>query len=314
MTKITSKVNPKTIWSIITLIIIVMGMLGSALIFVFYKEWQSNKIENKDYLMPIFGVLIYVIGFFYIKSYIKNSPKLELDKDKIVIKDKVYYWQNIKNIKITGKVGFGPFNYPMEATALIFNDNVQKYIFDDLYSNSWEIKSFIKQMIIEKKEKFEIKEFKIIKNEIDKENFEEFKGSPFFSFRGIILWSLIIFFVAMIIFSNSKISNMKGLIFLIPICIFWFAFNSYCMHYFELSKNYFVVKNHYFWWVKDIYKNSEIEVIVFECQQKQPNSLRVISKNFKRKIYLAGTLNDEKWLVMKTELERKNIEVRNEAI
>ena len=86
------------------------------------------------------------------------------------------------------------------------------------------------------------------------------------------------------------------------------------MHYFELSKNYFVVKNHYFWWVKDIYKNSEIEIIVFESQSKQPNCLRIITKNYRRKIYLAGTLSDKKWLEMKTELERKNITVRNECI
>ena len=81
-----------------------------------------------------------------------------------------------------------------------------------------------------------------------------------------------------------------------------------------MSKNYFVVRNHYFWWIKDIYKNSEIEIIVYESQAKQPNNLRVITKNYRRKIYPAGTLNDKKWLEMKAELERKNIKVRNECI
>lgn len=291
-----------------------MGILGSALIFIFYKEYKTNDLQNKDFFLPIIGVGIYIIGFLFIKSYTKNSPKLIVDNEKIIIKDKTYYWKNIKQINITGKIGFGPFNYPMEATTLIFTNNVEKYIFDDLYSNSWELKSFIKQIILDKKDKFEIEEYKISKNEIEKEHFEEFKGNPIFSFRGIMLWSLIILFVGMMIFSKSKISNMKGLIFLIPICTFWFAFNSYCMHYFELSKNFFVVRNHYFWWIKDIYKNSQIEIIVYESQPKQPNNLRIITKNYRRKIYPAGTLNDKKWLEMKIELERKNIKVRNECI
>lgn len=284
------------------------------MIYIFYKMWLNNEIENKTYFMPIFGILVYIIGFSFAKSYIKNSPKIILDFEKIIIKDKTYYWKDIQNVKMTGKKGFGLFSYQMEVTTLKFENNITEYIFDDMYSNSWEIKSFIKQIVVDKKDKFEICTNKIVEKEIEKENFEEFKGSPFFSFRGIIMWSLILFIVFLLLFTNGKMSKPNALKFFIPLGLFWFAFNSYCMHYFELSKNYFVVKNHYFWWIKDIYKNSEIEIIVFESQPKQPNSLRIISKNYRRKIYLAGTLNDEKWLEMKTELEKKNIKVRNECI
>ena len=272
--------------------------------------WLNNEIENKTYLMPIFGVLVYFIGFSFAKSYIKNTPKIILDFEKIIIKNKTYYWKDIQNVKMTGKKGFGLFNYQMEVTTLKFENNITEYIFDDMYSNSWEIKSFIKQIVLDKKDKVEISVNEITEKEIEKEHFEEFKGSPFFSFRGIMLWSLILFFIFLLL----KTSNLNSLKFFIPFGLVWFAFNSYCMHYFKLSKNYFVVKNHFFWWIKDIYKNSEIEIIVFESQSKQPNSLRIISKNYKRKIYLAGTLKDEKWLEMKIELERKHIKVRNECI
>ena len=282
------------------------------MIYIFYKKWLNNEIEIKTYFMLIFGILVYLIGFTFAKSYIKNSPKIILDFEKITIKNKIYYWKHIQNVKMTGKKGFGLFSFQMEVTTLKFENNTTEYIFDDMYSNSWEIKSFIKQIVVDKKDKFEISINKIVEKDIEKENFEEFKGNPFFSFRGIIMWSLILFFVFILLFTNGKMSKSNALKFFIPLGLFWFAFNSFCMHYFELSKNYFVVKNHYFWWIKDIYKNSEIEIIVFETQPKQPNCLRIISKNYKRKIYLAGTLNDEKWLEMKTELERKNIKVRNE--
>jgi hypothetical protein len=314
MTQIISKENRKTVWFSIIFSLLFFTALGTFMIYIFYKMWLNNEIEAKTYLMPIFGILAYFIGFSFAKSYIKNTPKIILDFEKITIRNKTYNWKDIQNVKMTGKKGFGLFGYQMEVTTLNFKNNITEYIFDDMYSNSWEIKSFIKQIVVDKKDKFEISANKIIEKEIEKEYFEEFKGNPIFSFRGILMWSLILFFVFLIFFTNGKMSKLNALKFFIPFGLLWFAFNSYCMHYFELSKNYFVVKNHYFWWIKDIYKNSEIEIIVFESQSKQPNCLRIISKNYTRKIYLAGTLNDEKWLEMKTELEKKNIEVRNECI
>ena len=314
MTKITSKENFKTIWLSIVFSVLFFGALGSAMIYIFYKMWLNNEIENKTYLMPIFGIIVYFIGFSFVKSYIKNSPKIILDFDKIIVKGKTYFWKDIKNIQMTGKKGFGLFNYQMEVTTLKFENNITEYIFDDMYSNSWKIKSFIKQIVVDKNDKFEITENEVLKKEIEKEQFEEFKGSPFFSFRGILMWSLILFFLFLLFSPIRKISFINALKFFVPFGLFWFAFNAYCMHYFELSKNYFVIKNHYFWWINDIYKNSEIEIIVFESQPKQPNSLRIVSKNYRRKIYLAGTLNDAKWLEMKTKLENRKIEVRNECI
>lgn len=314
MTKITSKENRKTVWLSIIFSLLFFTALGTFMIYIFYKMWLNNEVENKTYLMPIFAVLVYFIGFSFAKSYIKNTPKIILDFEKITIKNRTYYWKDIKNIKMTGKKGFGLFSYQMEVTTLVFENNITEYIFDDMYSNSWEIKSFIKQIVVDKKNKFEISTNETNKKDIEKEHFEEFKGNPFFSFRGIMMWSLILFLLFMTFSPFRKISYFNALKFFVPFGLFWFAFNAYCMHYFELSKNYFVVRNHYFWWIKDIYKSSEIEIIVYESQGKQPNSLRIITKNYRRKLYLAGTLNDKKWLEMKTKLERQNIEVRNECI
>jgi hypothetical protein len=314
MTKITSKENRKMVWFSIIFSLLFFTALGTFMIYIFYKMWLNNEVENKTYLMPIFGVLVYFIGFSFAKSYIKNTPKIILDFEKITIKNRTYYWKDIQNVKMTGKKGFGLLSYQMEVTTLQFQNKITEYIFDDMYSNSWEIKSFIKQIVVDKKNKFEISTNETNKKDIEKEHFEEFKGNPFFSFRGIMMWSLILFLLFMTFSPFRKISYFNALKFFIPFGLFWFAFNAYCMHYFELSKNYFVVRNHYFWWIKDIYKSSEIEIIVYESQGKQPNSLRIITKNYRRKLYPAGTLNDKKWLEMKTKLERQNIEVRNECI
>ena len=69
-----------------------------------------------------------------------------------------------------------------------------------------------------------------------------------------------------------------------------------------------------FFWKKKIFRLDNIEELVFETQPKQANMLRIITKDFKRKLYRGGTLKDSTWLELKDDVERKNIKVRNECI
>ena len=95
---------------------------------------------------------------------------------------------------------------------------------------------------------------------------------------------------------------------------FWFILSSWMMHYFVVTNDFLIIKNHNFLWMTKIYPLSEVKEIVYETQEKQPNSMRVITKDFKNKLYRAGTLRDSTWLDMKKELERNKIKVRNECI
>lgn len=198
----------------------------------------------------------------------------------------------------------------MEASALYFKNGTVKYIYDDMYSNSWEIKSFIKQIVIDKNDTFEITDSIIKELESHNEFFEVFKGNPLTSMRGITLWGIIIFF-AFIILSAKEITSL-GIIIMPPFLLFIVIVSSRLMHYFKVSKNYFVVKNHNFIWKQHIYKIADLREIVFETQGKQPNSLRVITNDFKSKLYPAGTLRNKNWLELKKNLEKKGIRVRNE--
>lgn len=314
MTTISSNQNKLKFYiPIVMLLLFFLGM-GTFMIYSFVKIYKSGELQNKTYLMLLFGLFVYYLAYHFAISYRKKSPKIKVDNEKIIIKDKTYFWRDLQNIKLTGKKGFGFFNYQMEVATLNFNDKKTEYIYDDMYSNTWEIKSFIQQIVIDKKDTFKITSQNTSPKEIEKENFYAFKGNPVFSFRGLMMWGLISCFVYILLFTEGKISKLDALKAFVPLCAFWFLMNAYCMHYFELSKNYFVIKNHYFLWIKDINKISDIEEIVFESQGKQPNSLRIITKDFRRKLYPAGTLKDNQWLEMKGEFEKRNIVVRNECI
>ncbi len=95
----------------------------------------------------------------------------------------------------------------------------------------------------------------------------------------------------------------------------WFFLNTYFMYYFSMSEKYFVVKNHNFLWINKIYKVEEIREIVFEANGKNmPNCLRIITKDFRNKLYPAGTLNIKTWLNLRDTLGFNGITVRNECI
>lgn len=257
-----------------------------------------------------FVFLAFTIYLNYV--WIKNSSKIVLNKDGISHRNEFYKWDEITEINLTGKRGLF-LSAPSECATLSLKNLKTINIFDDLYWNSSELKCFIQDIVIDKKETF----FKTKEQSplIDFENelFIPYKGNPIFSFRGILMWSLIIF-IFMVFASSKKENNMNSEIVLLGISFFWFVLNAFMMYYFEISKNYFVIRNHYFFWIKKNYKVTDIREIVFETQPKQPNKLRLITKDFKSVVFPAGSLSDKTWLEMKKEFESKNIPVRNECI
>ncbi len=264
--------------------------------------------------MPIFSIACYAFAGYSLYRYIKNAPKITLDKEFISFNNQTFSLTDINNVELTGKRPFKyAINFPMEAATLTFNSGETKYIFDDMYSNSWEIKSFLKQVVIDKNDFFVPTENQIDKSSLNSEFYETYKGTVITSLRGISLWGLIGFFVYMLL-NNSKPMTTGLLIFFFCFSSFWFLFHTYLMHYFQVSDNFFVVRNHNFFWTKKPYNLKDIKEVVFETQGKMPNCLRIITKDFRNKLYPAGTLRDNTWLDLKDKLETYKIKVRNECI
>jgi hypothetical protein len=264
--------------------------------------------------MLVLGCFLFFMAFYSIVRYFKNSPKVVIDKRQISINQETYYWTEVAEIDLTGKRPFKYLrNFPMEGIMLTFKGGKVKYLFDDMYSNTWQIKSFIQQVIINKNDIAEIAIHQVDKNEIKLEIFEIFKGNQFTSLRGISLWGIIGFFAFMLL-SKGHIPPWRAIVFGGIICSYWFFLNSFLMDYFALSEKYFAVRNHNFIWKNNLYAVQDIKEIVFETQGKMPNCLRIITKDFRNKLYRAGTLRDKTWLDLKDKLEQKGIAVRNECI
>jgi len=288
--------------------------MATGLLIFYNKSANKGELKAKDKLMPIFSIACYAFAGYSLYRYIKNAPTITLDKDFINFNNKTFLLTDIEKVELTGKRPFKyAISFPMEAATLKFKNGETKYIFDDMYSNSWEIKTFLKQVVVDKKDFSQNDSSPVDKVAVKNDFYETFKGNQITSLRGVSLWGLIGFLVYMLI-NNKKPTTVGLSMFFFGISTFWFIGHSYLMHYFQVSDNYFIVKNHNFFWKNKAYNISDIKEIVFETQGKMPNCLRVITKDFRNKLYPAGTLRDKTWLTLKDKLESYNITVRNECI
>ena len=289
--------------------------LGALLLHTTIDVFQKGNLEPKDYFLPLAPLLLFFLAFYTVYAYWKNLPEIIIDahKKSISFGSETYYFNDIEEVTLSGKMPFRYiFRFPMEGASIVFKNGVERYIYDDMYPNSWEVKKFIEQVVINKEafSKIEIKP--IYKSDLRFEKQELFKGNPFLSLRGISLWGLIGFFIGLMIFKSKP-----PLSFLITFAIFtpfWFVLHSWMMHYFGLTKVFFVVRNHNYFWMHKIYRIDEIKEIVYESQGNQPNCLRIITKDYKNKLYPAATLSDKTWLYLKERLEANGVTVRNETI
>jgi hypothetical protein len=254
------------------------------------------------------------LAIYTVYRYCRNAPKIRIDDLNISFKSETFAFSDLQEIEITGKKSFPYlFGYPMEATTLRFSDGQTKYIFDAMYQNSWQIKLFLKQVIIDKTGFSGQSVHHIDRSELDGEYYDVFKGNQFTSFRGILLWGIIGYLTYSAVTNKTAHKNRSLLVYVFT-CIFWFFINSLLMDYFEVSQTFLVVKNHNLWWRRKAYRLSDIQEVVFETRGKLPNCLRVIRKDFKYKLYMAGTLSNKTWLSLKDKLESYGIKVRNECI
>lgn len=313
MISIVSKRHPFKFYFSIIFATFFFILLATALIFIYDKPVADQQLKTKDNLLPIISFVCYVFAGYSLYRYIKNVPTIKVDSQFINFNNEIFLISNISKIEFTGKQ---PFNYivdfPLEAAKITFKNGEHKYIFDDMYSNSWEIKSFLNEFMLGNRKDYKNNNLPIDKEAASNDIYETFKGYQFASLRGIVLWCSIGLFGYLAFNTKGDFIGAVGisLFFL----LFFFMVFSFQMFYFQVSNHFFLIRNHNLFWKRKVYNISDVKEVVFETQGKLPNSLRVITKNFQNKLYPAGTLSDKTWLALKYKLEKYKIKVRNECI
>ena len=290
---------------------VVLG--GFIMYMAFYLPPKDGHKSSSDYILLPLGALLVFMGFYTVYSFFKKSPIITVNNNSIWFNKDEYNWADIKDIILTGKQPFwSAFDAPMEGAKFTCRDGTELYMFDYMYTNSGAVKSFIQQVIIDKSSYATVPDNAM--NDAGAEDFETFKGPQLLSFYGIMCWLLIGFLVFMM--AITPIHKVSPTAFIVMGCflLFWLTLSGWLMHYFKVSQNFLVIKDHIYFWQNTVYRISDIKEVVFESARKQPNCLRVITNDFHSKLYPAGTLRDKTWLLMKDKLESYGVKVRNECI
>jgi hypothetical protein len=313
MFSITSRRHPVNFYLTIVLGALFFLGMGIFLITLFFNKNDQGVLKPKDYLMLAFGVGVLALAIYTIWRYYENAPGIVIEDNSISFNTETFSIADITKVEYTGKREFPYlFYYQMEAATLHFNDGRQKIIFDDMYQNAWELKCCLKQVVTGKGSYTIPDNNSIDEVELNSVYYTTFRDSQFISLRGISLWSMI--GICLVVLLNRNRTPPALIVFVVLFSTFWYAVHAWLMHYFEVSDNFLVVRNHVLPWKRKGYRLAEIKEVVFETRNKMPICLRIISKNYKNELYPAGTLHKKTWLALKGYLKSKNIKVRNECL
>jgi hypothetical protein len=137
---------------------------------------------------------------------------------------------------------------------------------------------------------------------------QQFVGSQFASWHGLIIWAGIIFFLVFAVLLSEGVT--EALISSVLFAVVWVPLFSNALHYFELMQDSIVVRKHNMPWVRKAYYISEIKEAKLDAENSV-NSLMLVFKNFGFENYKAPGLSDADWLRMKAELELRGVVVKS---
>lgn len=283
-------------------------VVSAGFLFMFLRQIKEGAIAGAIILVAAILAFLF-LGIYTIAQYTRNSPTILVDVSGISFNGEFFRWDQIDTFALTGKQGFPYFfSFPMEGACFQFKNGIVKYLYDDMYANTAEIKDFINQTLVEKKK------YKgsatITTASLKSADTRVFKGVQLATFRGIALWGVMLFFVTLIIQNPGKANFLIALIMGSAV----FFFNSWMMNYMVLSDTLLVIKNHNLLWRNKAYALDRVKEVVFETRSKMPNCIRIITSDFRDKLYPASTLSTKTWLELKAALEQKGITVRDECI
>ncbi|WP_276133594.1 hypothetical protein [Polluticoccus soli] len=289
--------------------------IGAACLFIFLNEIENNNQETKKYLLLVGPILMIAAAIYTPFRYFKNVPIIKMDDQSLTIGREIYPLNEIETVSLTGKVNF-PYviNFRMEGITIQMRDGTKRLVYDDMYTNLWEVKLLLNELVIGNKNHYSV-DSNARERTVTTDAISTFKGNALFSLRGIMLWSMLAMFVSIFVKEiASETASVISLVFIGIFCIFWSTFSCWLLHYFQITNNHLIVRNHYWFWEKKLYALKDIAEVTFETEPKQPNSMRIILKDFRTARYRAGSLRDKTWLSLQKALEDHNIKVRNECI
>ncbi len=284
------------------IIIIIFCLLFMGMPFIILNNGRT--FEHK-YFVIIFPIL----SLFLFYSTFQKSPRILFDDEFITARylfsEKIYDWSSISGHGYLSRKE----NYmlqAMEATSIIFDNGDKLSIWQDVYSNCEEMRSYISN-----KSSTKIRDPRpnIVSSNLQSITRRRYSGNVYTSFNTLLVIGMAIF-----MWISIKGKAKSEILLLIPIgfiILLFFGVGTQ-MNYFLIDERCLFIKNHYFPWINKQVRLEDIVEVDIETPNKRSTGLRIITKDFKSKIYGAGSLRSRNWDELLGDLKLIGIPARDD--
>jgi hypothetical protein len=283
--------------------LLMLVFLGLAIYFFAHADVQTKTKFGNTMSMGWIGLFMVIICAFLFYSTAKWSNVIKVYDDTITINGifskKMADADQINSINFFAMKNPGSINGNSSTitTEIILTSGESILLPDIMYSNMYEIKQAIYEKFKQKVLPFAPAEKRSGSNAILTTEDEVFAGNQFTSMNGIFLYGSFIGFIVILI-NNQHLDISIIIAFLWIESIFYFGFG-YQMNYFIISNDQLIIKNHFWFWYKKTYELNDIIEMNFEQPYKRSKSLRITTKDFKSKLYSAGSLRNKHWQALR---------------
>ncbi len=271
--------------AIVLLLFCVLFTCLTAYVFVHASGESTGEDGDapREYFLGVQYTVILLPSCYAFYRFAGSAPKIKADENGIAFGKEKYLWKDLQEIQLTGKFDAGYLMPMSESAKLTFSDGTEKYIVDSRYSNTWQVKQFIKS-VLESNPDLQSQPKAVghlTSKDIAGAHFETFRGSPG-SYRSVILIILVLllaFFALVVTYHVISFVLLSTLL---------LAANARLMYYFRVSPDYLVVRNLFFLPYEKIYRMTDIREITFETHGRSSiRSMRIITNDFKTQNYFA---------------------------
>lgn len=299
--------------------IIFLGAMGAGMIIV--------AVDEKNVFMALFGVVIFLVIYYFISRYYRNAPVVKASGEGISFNKRFYRWDQVQAVELTGSQ---PFNimggYNMEGAKIEFTDGETRYLFDGMYANLWKVRTFIQHTVPGKitpatqeeslRSHSATSEIPVTNIPVNpaytpgKNDVHYVKGNPYTNFSAILMWLMVAFFIGCAVYSADADFTISEALLVFAIG-FYFLFTLGINH-FGLSSQYIIVRNVYRPWSKKMFLLADIREVVLASNQHGDNTLRLILHDFRTKEYAGKGLLNHDWIEIMNLLKTYNVPVKDE--
>lgn len=298
----------KSKFSISIYVGIFITLLFLAIPFFFIWKTQRTGQSDERYLrlliLPCFSIILFAAYSRLLYFFTITTERIII---KGVFKQKNIAFADIRLIDLFSKESLYWTTGGDAISIRIEMENGEKVILPDtFYRNSHKVKKFILDNFKDKIKPYINDRHTVLSGTALETDPEKFAGNPYISFRGVLIYCLLITTLLFTITASPSKRWDYLLIFSIMTLLFSVGLGSQ-LYYFLLTDKKIIVKHHVFLWVKKVYNIGDIAEINFEKGYRAANGLRISTHDFKSKLYRAGSLSDQTWQRLKEKLQSLGI-------